>query len=679
MDKAPRICVRRSHQIILRCIIAFVLLGATSACVGGGKKNRLRPDGIPGSNEISEDAAHQEAKEFEEIEALFSKSLNASAQSKMTAFLKKHPRSTLVPSVENLFGLLLLRTKKPLQAIPHFKKAIEGSSSKPNFSQYVYFNLATAEFEANRPENALEVIQQIKPDDLDKTNKIKVYHLKANIYSKKSLFLEASQQLLAGGRLLSDPESLEMRKLFGQRLDQELDKIKDQSSLQTLLRDYEDSAIADVLLFRLGSLEMSMGNSLDGEIHLRNLLNHYPKSTYFSQATDLLSKTPSSPAIRGRSIGVLLPLKGKFGKFGMKSLQGIQMAFGIFNSNEPDLKVTLVIEDSGETTEQAINALNRLALKHQVIAVIGPMLSKGIDVISQRAQDLGVPLISLARRSGSNLDFVFQAGLTQQIQAQQIAKYAFEKLGARRFAILFPNEKIGQEASLSFWDAIESLGGKIVGYESYNPAETDFRQTVDKLSGLYYTEARQRELDLLAQEREANKIKKRTRKTEQYFHLTPIVDYDAVFIPDEPKVASQIMPTFAYRDVEHVKFLGTSAWNSPDLLNRAQNYAEHASFVDAYFADSSSSLVHKFAEKYKTTYGQEATSLEALAYDAGLVIRNILSSSNRDLTRFEIRDRLKATHEFQGVTGKITYKDGQFFRDLTVLRVKSGQFIEAKK
>jgi len=304
------------------------------------------------------------------------------------------------------------------------------------------------------------------------------------------------------------------------------------------------------------------------------------------------------------------------------------------------------------------------------------MLSKGVEQVAQRAQELGVPLISLARKSGPNQDYVFQAGLTQQIQAYEVARFAIEQLGAKRFAVIYPNEKFGIDISHTFWDAVESMGGKIVGSEYYNPGETDFRQVIDKLSGLYYSGARQRELDLLAQERDANHITKRTRKTEQFYQLKPIVDYDAVFIPDEPKVAGQILPTFAYRDVDHVRFLGTSAWNSPDFISRAQSYGEHATFVDAYFADSKSQTSKNFTTHYKAVFGQDPTSFEALAYDAASLLKFTLSSSSSNLSRSDIRDRLKSIRDFQGVTGKITYRDGQFFRNLTVLTVKNGHFAE---
>src|SRR3954471_2697589 len=107
-------------------------------------------------------------------------------------------------------------------------------------------------------------------------------------------------------------------------------------------------------------------------------------------------RTTTQGPVDVNAIGVLLPMKGKYAKFGQRSLQSIELALGIFNRDK-ESRFSLVIEDSGEEPEQAIRALNRLVTKHHVIAVIGPLLSKGIDQITQRAHELAIPLVTLTR------------------------------------------------------------------------------------------------------------------------------------------------------------------------------------------------------------------------------------------------------------------------------------------
>jgi branched-chain amino acid transport system substrate-binding protein len=430
-----------------------------------------------------------------------------------------------------------------------------------------------------------------------------------------------------------------------------------------------------IAYFENSQLEMSAQTVSQVKLELLDTANQVKVSALKMRLRQIKDKVEA----HSNSIGVLLPLTGKFASYGMKSLQALQLAFEVFSSQKNLPKLNLIVEDSGDQTEQILLALNRLALKHRVVAIIGPMLTKGIDEVSKRAEELQVPLLSLARRSPStSFEYVLQAGLTQQLQAYEIARHAIQNLGMKKFAIVYPNDKLGAELGNSFWDAAETLGGSIVGVEFYAPGQTDFKTVVEKLAGLYYSDARQRELDLLAKDRETNKIIRRTKKNEAFYQLKPIVDFEAVFVADNSEVAGQLLPTFAYRDIETIKFLGTSAWNSPEFIARTQSYGENSLLVDAYLPGGKSSQASQFTEKYKNTFGQDPTTLEALAYDAGRLLWYIASKSSNynTISRAGLLTELQSVKNFSGVTGEITYKNGQLFRPMKLIQVKNGQFVE---
>jgi ABC-type branched-subunit amino acid transport system substrate-binding protein len=267
-------------------------------------------------------------------------------------------------------------------------------------------------------------------------------------------------------------------------------------------------------------------------------------------------------------------------------------------------------------------------------------------------------------------------GFTPRTQAREIARFAIETRGLKRFAILHPRDRFGEEFSQAFWDAVEALGGEIVAYESYPPGETDFRQSIDRLSGLYYTEAREKELADLAEQRKALNITRKTRKTEMYFNLKPIVDYEAVFIPDEPKVVGQILPTFAYRDVPKVQFLGINTWNSPELFQRAQAWAAGSVFTEAFHPESGPAQARKFAARYRQTYDTDPGAIEALAFDAAAVVERVLSEGA--ITRAEVRDGLRAMNRFPGVTGELGWRPEGFTRRVSILGInRAGQITPA--
>lgn len=622
----------------------------------------------------------QELSEYKDIELLFQKNLKDSFHAKAEHFQRKFPNSSYLPAVANFQGLGALRDKELDKAISYFRHAIELNPTHKSFNQYVLYNLATAQFDAGQINDAQTTVNSIQADSMDKPNRVKVQYLKASIYSKKKLPTETARELLIASRWAPVIESFEQKKAFTDLLDQALQEIPSSDTLGSLLRDFEDSPTSDSLLYYLGSREIGSTTSetmASGINHLKTLMSRFPQSSYFLKASELVAGKEISTPMNPRTIGVLLPTKGKFGRFGLKTLQGIQLAFGTFNpESSSDSDFTLIVEDSGDEPEQAVKALERLVEKHHAAAIIGPIMSKGLDQVAQRAQELQVPLISLARRSVPAKDFVINGGLNQQIQTYEVVRYAIQKLGMKKFAAVYPNDKTGMEMAHSFWDAVESLGGKMTGFETYAPGETDFRHIVDKLAGLNFPEARQRELELLSQEREANNIKKKTRKTEQYFKLKPLADFDAVFIADEPKVAGQLIPTFAYRDIDHVKFLGNSSWNSNEFLSRIQSYGESAIFDDAFYLGSEIPKSKKFLENYKNTFKQDPTSMEALAFDAALVLKSILNRAGPTLSRNDLKIKLTELQSLSGVTGNLSYKEGTLFRDLRILTVRNGRISE---
>ncbi|MCM2324078.1 MAG: penicillin-binding protein activator [Oligoflexia bacterium] len=638
----------------------------------------LPPSGeLPPAQPAGASSPREEA-DFKASSELYVKGEFTAALRRLSDFERTYPRSGLLPQVRNLSGLCYLMTRRPEEAATEFSRAIQPGPRAHQFNQYVLYNLARAQFEANRIAEAEQTATRIDSQALDRENQVKVHHLKANLYLKRSLPQEAAREALVASRMLPPLQAEELRPSFANTLDQAIQGLEGTPPLEELLREFEDSPYADLLLFRLAGREKAQGETAKAQVHLETLLARFPKSPYYADASSLnVTQEPEAPT-EGRTVGVLLPLKGKFARFGTRSLQGIELAFGLFDPGSPDTKVNLVIEDSGEEPEQTVKALNRLVQEHHAVAVIGPLLTKGIDQVNRRAQELRVPLITLARQEGLPGDHVLPAGITLRLQAVELARFAIQRKGLRRFAILAPRDKVGEEFTLHFWTAVESLGGEITGAETYNPGETDFRQQVDRLSGLFYTEARHRELEELAKLREENKIKKRTRKTEQFYSLKPIVDYDAVFIPDEPKIAGQILPTFSYRDVDNMIFLGPSAWNSPELASRGGAYAENAFFVEAFQPDDASPAAQRFVESYKTAFGSEPSIMDATAFDAARILELAFERGGQEPSRAEVLDYLRDVKGYPGVTGTISFREGQFYRDLKVLTVKAGQIVEAR-
>lgn len=606
---------------------------------------------------------------FAAVRTLYQKGAHEAAILKINAFIKKRPDSSMVGQMYNLGGLIYLSRKEYATAQTAFERALR-FSPEPVFDHYVQYNLATVHFEAKKFKEARTLLLAVQPTVLSPPNQLKYYFLRGAVQRKLEQYPEATRSILEAARLGSD------RKVFEPELEAALSQIKDVAALDSVVRDFPDSLLGDLLLFRLATLTRMAGDKAGADPLFRQLLAKYPQSPKYNEAITELRALQNESIVDSQSIGVLLPMTGKFAKFGLQSLWGIELAFRIFNADEPESRVTLHIEDSGETPEQAIAALERLYYEHHVIAAIGPMTSKGIDLVVKKAEELSLPLLYLSQSPGPPSSFAFPMAVTADTQVTSLLNWAVDQKRYKRFAVLYPDDKLGREFANLFWDRVEQRGGEIVGFEGYSPGETDFRLPVQRISGLAYPEARGRELTALEKYREEHDIKKKTRRNEQYFKLEPIVDFDAVFIPDEGRVISQILPTFAYHEIENVQFLGNSTWNTQSLLARSRTYVEDAVFVDGYNAQSKSRETQDFRARFEKTFGETPNGVHALAFDAASLIEAALFRSGGSPSRSDLRDLLHQIQNFSGVTGRLSFSDNGIIRELKQLTVEKGQVTE---
>ncbi|MBT8491338.1 MAG: penicillin-binding protein activator, partial [Deltaproteobacteria bacterium] len=358
------------------------------------------------------------------------------------------------------------------------------------------------------------------------------------------------------------------------------------------------------------------------------------------------------------AIGCLLPLTGKFAKYGNMVLESILLATGVFDPiNSSPIK--LIIEDSKGDPETARQAVIKLATEDRVIGIIGPMSSITALEAAKEAQQLRVPMLTLTQKDRITAigDYVFRNFLTAAMQVKTLVQYSVQNLGMTSFAILYPEDKYGIEMMNLFWDEVLRLGGEIRGVESYDAKKTDFGDEIKALTGLNFQE----------QETEAEEEKPK-----------PIVDFDALFIPDSYARVAMIAPQLAFYDVTGIQLLGTNAWNSKELLKGDREYLEGAIFVDGFFRNSYYPSVRNFIDRFYFAYGREPIDMEALAYDAASIIVTILQNDTIK-TRNDLMDNILQLSNYPGITGTTSFlEDGDAQKTLYVLMVRGNDIIQIK-
>jgi ABC-type branched-subunit amino acid transport system substrate-binding protein len=369
---------------------------------------------------------------------------------------------------------------------------------------------------------------------------------------------------------------------------------------------------------RLVEIDMESGRFGIVQEQLEALIERWPDHPLVDTWKGMTEKVEEWLKVDMTAVGCVLPLSGRYQAYGDRVLRGVVMAAQDFKNNGGDIQ--LIIKDSGGDPDLAVAAVRDLVLDNKVAAIIGPLSRVAAEAAAEEAQKLWVPIITLTQKEGVSEigDYVFRYFLSNEQQTRALVEYAVLGLDYKRFAILYPDESYGRRLMNLFWDELERLGAEVRGIEAYDPSQTDFADQIKKLVGLYYPRPEGEATDVKEGEK-ATEISPAGLKGEvpedQEEEEIPIVDFEALFIPDGYSHVGLIAPQLAYHDVTGVKLLGTNLWNSQKLVEMAAPYLQEAVFVDGFFSGSSLPLTSQFVQSYEQTFGGKPGYPEAQAYD----------------------------------------------------------------
>ncbi len=454
---------------------------------------------------------------------------------------------------------------------------------------------------------------------------------------------------------------------------------------------------------RLARLQLHTGDRVHADELARQILSEVNTGPIAEGAQAIQLAVALSGNVRPTLIGIVLPLTGDYK--GLSDLMLNAIALAVDLQNRGGVQVSL--KDSKGDPNAAAQAVEDLA-REGAIAILGPIALAEGQAAAVRAQQIGIPILSLSRAEGLTEvgEYVFRDMPTNSAQARAIGRYAQKKLGARSFGILRPDSTYGDEVTRYFWDALEQGGGEVTAYEHYPQRTTTFKPFVQRMVG--------RTPDDLAERKdfsdEAEKITqqitdpyRRRKALDQLRKQTgPIVDFDALFIPDSARTIRLIAPAIAAEDVitsgcdqrelevvrkttrtenvRTVQLLGTNLWDNPDLVDErvgAAKYVQCSIFADSFFAQSQRPATRKFVDDYDAAYHRVPGFLEAHAYDAAAILRRVVEE-RRPRSRDEMRGALASmSRPFDGATGDTVFgKDREAQKALFWLWINRGNIQE---
>jgi len=490
------------------------------------------------------------------------------------------------------------------------------------------------------------------------------------------------------------------------------------SDLRSALEVLNGRLPADDVMYQLGIRYMEEGDYTEAKTLLDRFVSTYPRHPHVPFARQIIADIPVSDLFDKDVVGCLLPLSGRYENFGQQALKGIELALAVFSGSRDTSRLRIVVRDSASDADagRAVSAVRELN-ERRVAAIIGPIAES--EAAAAAAQELKIPIVTLTQKADitDTGEWVFRNFLTPAMQVKAIVGHAVNDLKLSRFAILYPEENYGEMFMNLFWDEVIASGGRIVGVESYRPDQTDFSVPIRKLAGTYYEipEALKTKAPLepvVVIEEDAQEVPSKApvmaqaldRRAEipggRWFDPVvdtamakesgpdaeavaekeekpaPIIDFEAVFIPDQPSKAGMIMPYLAYHDVTGIYLLGTNLWHSDRLIRMAGSHGQGAIFPDGFFARSASENVSGFVTLFEKTYGYTPGFIEAVSYDTAMMIFNIVSRPDVR-HRSQLRKNLVEMPAWPGITGRTAFaENGDAVKDVYLLRISGGRFRE---
>jgi len=394
------------------------------------------------------------------------------------------------------------------------------------------------------------------------------------------------------------------------------------------------------------------------------------------------------------TVGVAVPLTGKFKAWGEAILQGVALAIP---EGGP---VRVVAKDTRGEPDGAAEAVAQLAAEGAV-AIVGGVTNAEAQRAAAAAQQEGVPLLSLSKVEGvtEGRPYVFRLMLTARAQAQALAELAVERRGLKQAVILYPEIPYGTELKGAFGAEVEARGGAVVRAVGYEGDRTNFAPMVKELVGRSQVEKRAdwREISKAIQ-KEIQDPYRRSRALEKARkELSPIVEFDVIFVPDFARSVTLLAPALAAEDVvtacdpedlakiqkvspwvvKPVLLLGGNGWDDPAIVEKAGRYVECAVFVDGFFPASERPDTKRFVEAFQTIHARAPSILEASAHDAAAMIAAAMARGASG--RKELRDALASQKPFPGATGEVVFDArGEPVRNLFFLTVEKGAIREMR-
>lgn len=330
---------------------------------------------------------------------------------------------------------------------------------------------------------------------------------------------------------------------------------------------------------------------------------------------DASAANPDAPAAprMGETIkiGVVCPisgnsaLAGKYITAGVKLLDHELQAAGGIQIGDTLYPVEFRYEDNEAKEDITTNVYQKLIYQDEVIAIVGPDMSKCILAAGTIAQNAGCAAVGTFTTNEAVTeigDYIFRACFIDAFQGQVAATYAWDE-GYKTAAVMYNNaDAYSKGLYEAFKASFEAFGGAIVETQAYSGSDVkDYNVQMTKIAAS---------------------------------------NPDCVFMPNLiGEVPLQVQQARSAGIT--VPLMGGDSWDTPEVAQVAgAENIKGAVYVSAFSADNPDPVAQKFVQDYKAANnGDVPNSNAVLAYEAACMIVEAIKNA-KTIDRAGVRDAM---------------------------------------
>jgi ABC-type branched-subunit amino acid transport system substrate-binding protein/outer membrane protein assembly factor BamD (BamD/ComL family) len=589
---------------------------------------------------------------LDQAEALFSKKQYDQSLKTVDAFLSRYPESRHRDRAFYLQGEVRFTQRDYTRALSYYKEIIEKFPSS-SFIIQARYKLGLCYFELKEYDLAIANLEN-RSKITDPAQLRRIAEVLSVSYLTKKNFLPAVKEII----WLAETAQNERQKAgYRDRIRELIDKNLTEQELRTLSDG--SNYPSDISRLRLAALLIEQRSFREAVSVSKGFLEKFPAHPERMRAEMLLNEATSRLSSPKYYLAALVPQSGQLAFFGDRVLKGIQLAVHTYNLQVPDERVELLVKDTEGSPEKAVAALTELASK-DIVAAIGPLLTKEAEALVPSLEKLKVPVITPAASGegiGTISPWLFRNALTNSIQATAAARFALG-LNLKKFVIIHPDDAYGRDLARLFTRELQHKA-EILATIAYPPDVKDFGPYARKLLEI---DLRSRKIAIPEDDQEKKKL---------FNEYMP--SFDALYLPGHAEKVGLLIPQLAFYNIKGITTIGSNDWHSPDLIERADRYAEGAVFIDGFFPESMDPVIKPVIEAYRSAYQEEPDILAAQAYDAAMMVLSLLKE-HKDTPR-AIRDALLSMKDYPGISGTITFPgNGEAQKKLFIIKIQDGKF-----